>query len=784
MKKSLYVFLSLVILIFFTQEVTYAESTRLSGKDRYETAVNISKKGWTAADTVVLAIGDNFPDALAGGPLAYKLNAPILLTKKNTLGEVTRKQISSLKAKKAVILGGKGIITENVESELRSMGLSIERIGGKDRYITAALIADKLGNSNKAIIAYGRNFPDALSIAPYAARMGYPILLSETKTLPEVTKEKLKGKSETIFVGGKGILADSLLTQAPNAKRVSGKDRYQTAVAIINQFQSKAPAAYAATGTSFADALTGSVLAAKNNGAMLLVQPTKLPDAIKSHLNSNVYSSLTALGGNGAVSNNVLTQMNDLQANNTFEKSAKIDVNKTYSAKLADYGDEDYYQFTITEPGNITLQLKQTSGASWYATILTANGDSLEDFSTNYSSGASGVTNNSVGLPKGTYYINIENYSDGYKVPYSFTIKYTKSNNYEKEMNNTIAAANQINVNADYKGALQDSGDLDYYKFTLAAPGQVELKMDQKPGVAWEGKLMNEKGEIFTYFSTDYGTYANGAASYRTGLPAGTYYFLIDHYSDAQDEEYKFNVQYIQGNYFEKEFNNTIETANILELNKSYKGLLSKSETVDFYKFTLDSAGKINVNVKNTPGKSWEVQVINRNGEPYAYFNTKYDDYASGYSNVPIGLPAGEYYLVIENYSSSKDAEYEIKVNFSKVSNYEKEFNNSVQSSNPISIGAEITGSIQSGSDNDFYSFQLDKPSTISLTALTKEDSSWYYEIVDGSGTTLNYLYTPYNNVTAEQVTETVSLPAGKYYIKIDNYSNSIFEEYSFSVKK
>lgn len=784
MKRSLIVFLSLAVLFFFTQEVTNAESTRLSGKDRYETAVNISKKGWSTADTVVLAIGDNFPDALAGGPLAYKLNAPILLTKKNTLGEITRKQISSLKAKKAVILGGKGIITENVEAELRSLGLSIERIGGKDRYITAALIADKLGTSNKAIIAYGRNFPDALSIAPYAARMGYPILLSETKALPEVTKEKLKGKSETFFVGGKGILADSLLTQAPNAKRVSGKDRYQTAVAIINQFQSKAPAAYVATGTSFADALTGSVLAAKNNGAMLLVQTTKLPDAIKNHLNSNVYSSLTALGGNGAVSNNVLTQMNGLQANNTFEKSAKIDVNKTYSAKLADYGDEDYYQFTITEPGNISLQLKQTSGSGWYATLMTANGDSLEEFSTNYNSGASGVTNNSVGLPKGTYYIKVEDYSDGYEVPYSFTVKYTKSNNYEKEFNNTIAGANQINVNEDYRGAIQSGGDLDYYKFTLAAPGQVELKMDQKPGVAWAGTLLNEKGETFTGFSTDYGTYANGTTNYKAGLPAGTYYLLIDWYSGSLDQEYKFNIGYTKSNYFEKEFNNTIETANVLELNKTYKGLLSNTEYIDFYKFTLSAAGKVNIKMKQIPETSWEVKVMNRNGDEYANFHTNYDSYASGYTNVPIGLPAGDYYLAIESYSRAIDVDYEFNVNFTQVHNYEKEFNDSIQTANPINLGTQLSGSLQKDYDFDFYSLELDRPSTVSLIAKLTEGTSWEYEIVDQTGKIIKSFSTPYYNIAAEELTEKISLGTGRYYLKISGYRNSTFKEYSFNIRK
>ncbi|MFP3441662.1 cell wall-binding repeat-containing protein, partial [Pantoea sp. SIMBA_133] len=52
---------------------------RISGKDRYKTAIEVSKAGWEKSDTVVLARGDEYPDALAGAPLAYKYDAPILL---------------------------------------------------------------------------------------------------------------------------------------------------------------------------------------------------------------------------------------------------------------------------------------------------------------------------------------------------------------------------------------------------------------------------------------------------------------------------------------------------------------------------------------------------------------------------------------------------------------------------------------------------------------------------------------------------------------------------------
>lgn len=74
------------------------------------------------------------------------------------------------------------------------MGLSTKRICGKDRYEKDALICIELCNSDKTFIAYGKNFPAALAIAPYAAKNDYPILLSETNNPSEATKRQLKGK--------------------------------------------------------------------------------------------------------------------------------------------------------------------------------------------------------------------------------------------------------------------------------------------------------------------------------------------------------------------------------------------------------------------------------------------------------------------------------------------------------------------------------------------------------------------------------------------------------------
>ena len=277
---------------------------RLSGENRYDTAIDISKDGWQdGADTVVISRGYQFPDALAGAPLAYKLDAPILLTNDKKLTDVTAKEIDRLGAKKAIILGSDNAVSPAVEEELRNMNLKIERIGGEDRFETAQLIAEKLDSpSNKAVVAYGYNFPDALAVAPYAAKEGMPILLTRKDELSPFTKEALKGTKETIVVGGDDVVKSNVYNQLPGHTRLSGDDRYKTAAAIIDHFDDQAHTGYVATGLNFADALTGAVLAAKNDAPLLLAKGDQLPTATANKIQDLQTERFVLLGGPDVVS--------------------------------------------------------------------------------------------------------------------------------------------------------------------------------------------------------------------------------------------------------------------------------------------------------------------------------------------------------------------------------------------------------------------------------------------------------------------------------------------------
>jgi putative cell wall-binding protein len=257
-----------------------------------------------------LARGDNFPDALAGTPLAYKLNAPILLTKSNELVEETKKELLRLDAKKIIILGGSSAITPGVENIIRDLGLEVERIAGTTRFETAKLIANRMGNSfSTVVVTNGYGFPDALAIAPYAARNGIPILLTEKTYIPGPTKTMLSGASNTIVVGGTAVVSNHILNLMPKAVRVSGATRYETAYKIGTKYNFSSSNGLVVNGHDFPDALTGSVLAAKLNAPLLLVNPTYLPVETNNLMEEKAFNQLSVLGGRAAVQNDSVLQL-------------------------------------------------------------------------------------------------------------------------------------------------------------------------------------------------------------------------------------------------------------------------------------------------------------------------------------------------------------------------------------------------------------------------------------------------------------------------------------------
>lgn len=313
MRKILFSIVLLLLLGVGINSV-HAETTinRLDGHDRFEVAVRVSQEGWGTSSTVVLSFYNAYADALSAAPLAYKENAPILLTHKDYLTAVTKAEISRLKANKVILVGGQGSISTTVENQLREMGITnIQRFGGHDRFEVAKNIAGAFPSSSKAVLADGLNFSDALAIAPYAARNQFPILLTRTNAMPAETISALSNQNitSTLVIGGEGSVGKSVYGQLKNPQRIGGKNRFEVAANIVKQLGYNTNNAYVATGFIFADALTGSVLAAKNNAPILLTSPSYVPIEIQSVIFDKQMFNLTVLGGTGSVPQGIVEQL-------------------------------------------------------------------------------------------------------------------------------------------------------------------------------------------------------------------------------------------------------------------------------------------------------------------------------------------------------------------------------------------------------------------------------------------------------------------------------------------
>lgn len=255
--------------------VSLPSYTRLAGADRIETAIQIAQAAFpTGADIVILARADDFPDALAGAPLAYKEHAPILLTDPVELDPRILAEIQQLAPRKIILLGGTGAISASIAEQLQ-LTYQVERIEGADRYSTAAAIARNLGTLGQAVVVNGQNFPDAISVAAIAARQGIPVILTSASNLDPNTDSVLRQLlvSETYVIGGEGVIQPNVFASLPVAVRYGGQDRYETAAAVLKANPPTGGLLYVATGENFPDALTGGVLAATRGTDIVLVPP-------------------------------------------------------------------------------------------------------------------------------------------------------------------------------------------------------------------------------------------------------------------------------------------------------------------------------------------------------------------------------------------------------------------------------------------------------------------------------------------------------------------------------
>jgi len=288
------------------------------GQDRFETAVAISKQSFpSGADTVFVATGLNFPDALAAAPLARKQQGPVLLVRTDSVPPVTRREIVRLHPSRIVILGGPAAVSAAVADELAGSA-TVERLAGADRYETAVEISKATFPTGAPVVylATGWSFEDAVSGGPIAAVDGGPLLLTKPDRLTPVTREEIRrlAPRKVVVLGAGTSIADSVVADVgryvPTVIEVRGSGPLIRSAATSAQgFASGAPVAFLGTVETFPDALTAGQAAASLGGPVLLTDPQHLDAATKDELVRLTPRRVVLLGGTAAVSSAIVDEV-------------------------------------------------------------------------------------------------------------------------------------------------------------------------------------------------------------------------------------------------------------------------------------------------------------------------------------------------------------------------------------------------------------------------------------------------------------------------------------------
>ena len=463
--------------------------------------------------------------------------------------------------------------------------------------------------------------------------------------------------------------------------------------------------------------------------------------------------------------------------NTDVSSATSINVNTMYTDNLSSSDDVNWYKFTVSSLGYISLDFKHdyvdSRSVYWEAYLYNADQKKMVEY--DYTGEETTYAGCNIGITAGTYYLKVSSYNYSDK-NYNFKINYTSSSIWETEFNDDYKSADSIDINQTYYGSIMNMDDEDWYKFNISGAGYISLTfkhdyVDSKSNY-WEAYLYNADQEKMVEYD-----YAGSETNYtggNIGVPAGTYYLKVVDYNHS-DNDYNFKINYTSSSAWETEFNDDYKSADNINVNQTYYGSLMSRDDEDWYCFKTTEAGYISLTFRHdyVDSKSdyWEAYLYNADQEKLVEYD--YAGIDTTNNSGKIGLPAGTYYLRIINYNYSHN-DYNFKINYTPSSVWETEFNNSYTTADKINYGKTYYGSLMNSDDEDWYKVEVtsggtkmfyfkhdkvDSSSTYWKVYMYNSDMSeiWDY---DSAGNTISY-------------SEKIKLSKGTYYLRITDYNYS-----------
>lgn len=354
----------------------------------------------------------------------------------------------------------------------------------------------------------------------------------------------------------------------------------------------------------------------------------------------------------------------------------------------------------------------------------------------------------------------------------------------------TSTTVKDINVNTKYYDKISTKDEVDSYKFKLSKAGHIRIdfgkEYESDTSKGWDVKIYDKNFDVIKSDSFYCGNSKTDKSS-ELGLNAGTYYIKVsardNYYYYWTDIKYNLTVNFVESSTWEKEANNTYDTANSIGVNTMYYGSISdgSSTDYDYYKFSLANAGHIRLDFgkeyDSNSDHGWDVFLYDTDREKlcgwtFVCGNSKTD------STCEYGLEKGNYYIFIrprdDYYYYKTNVTYNFKINYTASNVWEREPNNDLSTPNKIAVNTIYYGTI-SGND-DCYKFELSRDGKVSIDFGKEYDEDtrkgWEITLYNTDREKISSGTINCGDTKVATVIET-NLSSGTYYLKITSLFNT-----------
>ena len=351
----------------------------------------------------------------------------------------------------------------------------------------------------------------------------------------------------------------------------------------------------------------------------------------------------------------VFAVSSERESNDTYTTATYVSFGDTVKGKISSYYDVDYYKISVNSKGYISIKLDHVitdDYVDWKMSIYKYN-NALDEVFSDYLRGREINNLPRLGVEPGTYYIKISDGDNSSGYDYQMTVKFTASDYWESELNDSYLTADTVKLNKTYGGFTGKGGNEDYFKFTPSYAGYLTIKLDHlllSENAYWKINVYKYNDALQeVYYSTFYADEIN--KSPKIGVEKGkTYYVKISTYYNVDGVEYKMTFGFSSTTHWESEQNDTYLTADTIKLQSLYGGFIGDGDSCDYFKFTLNSAKKISLAFFHNAADDydcWDVELYKLGSSLKSVFSKRVYGDKTSYVSDNISLSSGTYYIKV-----------------------------------------------------------------------------------------------------------------------------------------